>query len=172
MRCHRAPVPRENRAPYRTTISVSCGLPLVVRFGHKAASKSVVTLPPHKDKRVVVAVHRPRAGRHLAEFAESPVTRIFVPQSKIIPHSRRHIQACTLIQIWSWTFVAKYILPVIGPERAAIFPRGVTDFVTVTDSEPSAFENSLAFTYKRLLKLGNHLAGFRFCATAFDIVVR
>jgi hypothetical protein len=60
----------------------------------------------------------------------------------------------------------------IGSERAAIFPLGVTDFVAMTDCDPSAFENGLTVTHERLLEPGNHLTGFGFCPTAFDIVVR
>src|SRR4029077_15881971 len=53
-----------------------------------------------------------------------------------------------------------------------VFPLGITDSVTMTDSEPSAFKNGLAVTDEGLLKPRNHLAGFRFRATPFDIVVR
>jgi len=124
----------ENVATTTHTLS-SPLLYLIVRFGleNNTAGKSVVTLAAEQDERVVVAVHRPRARRHLAEFGESPVACIFVPKAEEVADGRRHVQTGALIQIRSWTFVAKHILPVIGAERAAIFPLSVTDSVPVTD---------------------------------------
>src|SRR5260370_3127474 len=69
-------------------------------------------------------------------------------------------------------FFTKYVSPVIRTERSAIFPLGVTNFVSVLDRNPSVLENSLSIASKRLLEPGNHLACFVFGMTALDIVVR
>ena len=66
----------------------------------------------------------------------------------------------------------KHVLPVIRTEGSAIFPLGVTNFVSMMDRNPSAFENGLSIANERLLKPGNHLACFVFAVTVFDIVIR
>src|SRR5260370_37337633 len=69
-------------------------------------------------------------------------------------------------------FFTKYVSPVIRTEWSAIFPLGVTNFVSVLDRNPSVLENSLSIASKRLLEPGNHLGCFVFGMTALDIVVR
>src|ERR1700741_5049946 len=59
----------------------------------------------------------------------------------------------------------------VGTEGPTIFPLGITNFVSVPNGNPPAFENSLAVADKRLFEPGYHLAGFVFGMTAFDIVV-
>jgi hypothetical protein len=141
-------------------------------FEDKTTRKSVGTLPAKENEGIVVAVHRPRSRRHLTKFDEPPVTGVFAPKAKVVPDGRRHIEAGTLIQIRSWTFVAKHILPVIGTEGAAILPLGITNSISVSNGEPSTLEYGLAITDKRLLEPGDYLASFGFCSPSFDIVVR
>jgi hypothetical protein len=126
---------------------------------NNSAREPIVTLPAKKDESIVVAVHRPRTGRNLAELDKLPVTRILVSEAEVIPNSGRNIETGSLIQIGSWTFVAKHVLPVIGAERSTIFPLGITNPISVSDCDPSAFKDSLPITYERLLKPGNNLAG-------------
>src|SRR5260370_41834706 len=69
-------------------------------------------------------------------------------------------------------FFTKYVSPVIRTEWSAIFPLGVTNFVSVLDRNPSVLENGLSIASNRLLEPGNHLGCFVFGMTALDIVVR
>ena len=146
---------------------------LVVRFGSgdSATGESIVTLTTEQDEGVVVAVHCPWSGRDFSELGKSPVTGIFVAETEIIPDGWRNVQTGTLIQIGSRAFVAKDILPVIGAERATIFPLSITNSVPVTNGKPTTFQDGLTIPDIRLLKPRDDLAGFRFGSTAFDVVV-
>src|SRR5271170_3473854 len=81
---------------------------LIGRFvlENKTARESVRTLAAQENEGIVVAVHRPRSRRHLTKFDEPPVTGVFASKAEVVPDRRRHIQAGTLVQIRSWTFVA------------------------------------------------------------------
>src|SRR6516162_8426113 len=137
-----------------------------------ATRKPFIALAAQNHKGIVIAVHRPRTWRHFAEFYELPIACILVTKAQIIANSWGDIQTCTLVQIGPRALVSENILPMIRAERAAIFPLRITNSISVSNSDPPTLENSLAVASESLLEPGNHLIGFRFGVTAFDIVVR
>jgi hypothetical protein len=56
-------------------------------------------------------------------------------------------------------------------ERADVFPLRVTDFRTLPNLDPSAFENRLTVAHKGLAKPGNHSRRFRAGMTRIDVGV-
>src|SRR5439155_20397175 len=71
---------------------------------------------------VIFSNDRPWPAWHVLKIDKLPVGHVSFLQSKVIAHGGRDIQASTFIQVGFWPFVAKNVLPVIGTERAGVFP--------------------------------------------------
>ena len=134
-------------------------------------AKLLVALASQNDKPVVITVHRRGSRRNFTEFDKLPITGLDIPKTEVIPHRRRDIKPCVLVQIRFWPFVAKHILPVIGVEGSAIFPLCITNSITVTDRKPASFENGLTFALKGIFKPRNHVFRLGLRVTTLQIII-
>ena len=121
---------------------------------------------------VVVAIVAPRARRHITHFDELPVRHISRPEAEIISHRWRNVQPRAPVQIWLRPLVLEDVLKMVRPKRPAVFPLGVTGFVSLANGEPAAVADGLAFLCERLLEPGNYQARLGLETPARDIVIR
>src|ERR1700756_1186172 len=134
--------------------------------------KPLVTLPAQYHETVIIPVHSPGSRRHFAEIDKFPIAGVETGKAKVISDCRRDIQAGALVQIRSWSFVTKYILPMIGAERSAVFPLGVTDPIIMPDRNPMTFKNGLAIARECLFKPRYDVLSLWFSVAGLYIIVR
>jgi len=124
------------------------------------------------DEWVVFAVERPRAARHFAEVHEFPVRDIRVGEAEEVTDGGRYVKPSALIGVWRGFFVAEDVLPVVGPERAAIAPLRVADLSRgVANFNPLIPADGLAVFNKCFLEPGDDLFGFGLEFIVGEIVV-
>src|SRR5260370_36522689 len=75
--------------------------------------------------------------------------------------SRRHVETRAFVQIGFWTFVAKDILPIIGPERACVFPLRISRSIPFANRDPSILAGGNPGALVRFLEPRNDAGCFR-----------
>ena len=73
-----------------------------------------------------------------------PVGHIGRAEAEIIAHSRRDIEAGSVIQIRLWAFILENILEMVGPERPAVFPLCIAHAAALADGDPVILANRMA----------------------------
>src|SRR2546430_8575147 len=122
-------------------------------------------------KCVVLSQLRPRTARHLAELDKLPAGHIRFLQAEVIAHGRRNIETGPFVQIGFRTFVAKNVLPMIGPKRARIFPLRIDGSIAFADRDPSTFASGNGRALVRFPEPRNDLRRFRSMASGRLVVV-
>src|SRR5205085_11415997 len=124
--------------------------------------KALLGLAFRDDEMVVVAVVSPRPRRHVTHFDKLPVGDIGGREAEIIANRGRNVETGATVQIRFGTFVLENVLKMVGPERAAIFPLGVTGLVSFANRDPVVLANGPARLGVGLLKPGDDQRRFRF----------
>ena len=76
-----------------------------------------------------------------------------------------------MVEVRLRPLVPENVLPMIGPERPAIFPLRVTDAVAVANRDPAIFADRMPLLHKRLPEPGHDDRRLRFELPMRDIVV-
>ena len=92
-------------------------------------------------------------------------------QVEIVSHSRGDIEACALVQIGFWTFIAKHVLPMVRLEWPCVFPLRISNSIAFADRDPSIFTSGNSRTLICLLEPRNNARRFRPVACTSFVVV-
>src|SRR5690606_18216424 len=114
-------------------------------------------LPLVNHKGVVVSMLSPGAARDLFEIHKLPVRDVAALHAEIVAHCRRHIEACTLIQVRLRPLCPEYILMVVRAEWPAILPLRIRDLILVADGDPTPFQDTPALFLERVLEPRDYL---------------
>src|SRR5260370_10551816 len=85
--------------------------------------------------------------------------------------SRRDIETGAFVQIGFWTFVAKDILPIIGPERYCVFPLRISRSIPFANRDPSILAGGNPGAFVRFLEPRNDAGCFRTVPSGCLVVV-
>src|SRR4051812_26505546 len=69
-------------------------------------------------------------------------------------------------------FLTEDVLKMVGAERSAIAPLGVTNMVAFSYRDPAIAADTLPFALEDLSKPGNYRGGLRFRLATGDVVIR
>src|SRR5882724_8199177 len=136
-----------------------------------AAANSLACFAIANYKCVVFSERRPRSARYFAELDEAPVGHIHFVSFEIVTHSGRHIETRAFVQIAFWTFVAKDILPIIGPERSCVFPLRISRSIPFANRDPSTLAGRNPGASVRFLEPRNDAGRFRTVPSGCLVVV-
>ncbi len=92
-------------------------------------------------------------------------------QAEIVSHGRGDIEACALVQIGFWTFIAKHVLPMVRSEWSCVFPLRISDSIAFADRDPSIFASGNSRALVRLFEPRNNARRLRPVACMCFVVV-
>ena len=75
------------------------------------------------------------------------------------------------VQIGFWTFIAKYVLPMVRSEWSCVFPLRISNSIAFADRDPSIFARGNSRTLVRLFEPRNNARRFRPVACMCFVVV-
>src|ERR1700736_1155264 len=113
-------------------------------FAWRSLSELLLGNPFRHNEVIVVSVIPPGTGRNIIYFYKLPVGHVSRLQTEIISNCRRDVEAGTAVQVRLRFLVLKNILIMIGPERPAILPLGVTGPISLANRDPPIPTNRLA----------------------------